>query len=170
MVSFLRRIAVPLSEEEHEKLISNLVWILLVFTYGVNSGLSLTIEQVVTQLQQQVITLKAQVADQNGLGDAVRAIENLATAQVRKDIPSLIDVTGLGRPKEFAGKDEDLQHWPKKTEGFFAGGSRESEVMLEWSAEQVTELTQEHTELEFTPTATNVEREGCSTWGWCCST
>ena len=64
-------------------------------------------EQVVTQLQQEVITLKAQVADQSGLADAVRAINNLATAQVRKD--TLSDVKGLGRPKEFSGKEEDFQ-------------------------------------------------------------
>ena len=33
----------------------------------------LTIEEVVTQLHQEVITLKAQVADQTGVADAVRA-------------------------------------------------------------------------------------------------
>ena len=59
------------------------------------------------------ITLKAQVADQPGLADAVRAINNLATAQVRKDTPSLIDVKGLGRPKEFTCKEEIFQRWSK---------------------------------------------------------
>ena len=47
-----------------------------------------------------VITLKAQVADQTGLADAVRATNNLATAQIRRDTPSLIDVNGRGGPKE----------------------------------------------------------------------
>ena len=65
----------------------------------------MTMEQVVTQLQQQVLTLRAQVADQSGLADAVRAINNLATAQVRKDTPSLI-VKGVGLPKEFFDKEE----------------------------------------------------------------
>ena len=46
------------------------------FAYVVNTGMSLTIEHVVTQLQQEVITLKAQTADQTGLADAVRAINN----------------------------------------------------------------------------------------------
>ena len=64
-------------------------------------------EQVVTQLQQDVFTLKAPVA--------------LATAQVRKDTPSLTDVESLGRPKEFTGREEDFQQWSMKTEGFFAG-------------------------------------------------
>ena len=36
---------------------------------------------------------------QSGLSEAVRAINNLATARVRKVTPSLIDVTGLGRPR-----------------------------------------------------------------------
>ena len=78
------------------------VWFIRLLAYLDDSGMSLTIEQVVTQLQQEVITLKAKVACQTGLADAVRAINNLATTQVRKD-------TGLGRPKEFTGKEEDFQ-------------------------------------------------------------
>ena len=81
----------------------------------------MTTEQVVTQLQQEVFTLKAQVAHQSGLADAVRAINNLATVQGKKDTPSLIDVKGLGRPKEFSGKEEDFQQWSKKTKSFFVG-------------------------------------------------
>ena len=47
--------------------------------------MSMTMEQVVTQLQQELFTLRSQVAAESGLADAVRAIKNLATAQVRKD-------------------------------------------------------------------------------------
>ena len=43
------------------------------------------------------------------MAEAARAINNLATAQVRKDTPSLIDVNGLGRPKELTGREEDFQ-------------------------------------------------------------
>ena len=93
-------------------------------------------EQVVTQLQQDHFTLRAQVAAESELADAVRAIDNLVTTQVRKDTPSLIDVKGLGRLKEFSGKEEDFQQWSKKTEASFAGVIQESEMMLEWSAEQ----------------------------------
>ena len=82
--------------------------------------MSLTMGQVVTQLQQELFTLRAQVAE-SGLAEAVRAINNLATAQVRKDTPSLIDVKGFGRPKEFTGREEDFQQCSKKTEAFFAG-------------------------------------------------
>ena len=57
--------------------------------------MSMTMEQVVTQLQQELFTLRAQVATEPGLADAMRAISNLATAQVRKDTPSLIDVKSL---------------------------------------------------------------------------
>ena len=55
----------------------------------------MTMKQVVTQLQQEVFTLKADAADQSGLADAVCAINNLATAQGKKDTPSLIDVKRL---------------------------------------------------------------------------
>ena len=47
---------------------------------------------------------------------------------------------GLGRPKESCGKEEDFQQWSKKTETFLVG-VRESEMVLEWSVEQVTEIT-----------------------------
>ena len=100
--------------------------------------MSMTMEQVVTQLQQELFTLRAQVAAGSGLADGVRAINNLATAQVRKDTPSLIDMKGLGRPKDFTGREEDFQEWLKKTEAFFAGVIKESEMMLEWAAEQPT--------------------------------
>ena len=70
----------------------------------------------------------------------------------KKDTPSLIDVKGVGRPKEFTGREEDYQQWSKKTEAFFAVVIKESEMMLEWAAEQPTETT---TDLEFLPTDTN---------------
>ena len=97
--------------------------------------MSMTMEHMVTQLQQEVFNLRPQAAAESGLADAVRAINNLATAQVQKDTPSLIDVKGLGRPKEFNGREEDFQHWSKKTEALFAGVIKESETMLEWAAE-----------------------------------
>ena len=103
--------------------------------------MSMTMEQVVTRLQQELFTLRDQVAAQSGLADTARAINNLATAQVRKDTPRLIVVKGLGRPQEFSGREEDFQQWSKKTEAFFAGVIKESEMMLEWSAEQATEIT-----------------------------
>ena len=119
----------------------------------------MTMEQVVTQLQQKLFTLRGQVAAESGLADAVRAINNLATVQVRKDTPSLIDVKGLGRPKEFSGREEDYQQWSKKTEAFFAGVIMDSEMMLEWAAEQATEITTTAIDLEFLPSETNVDRE-----------
>ena len=117
--------------------------------------MSTTMEQVVTQLQQELLTLRAQVTAESGLADAVRAISNLATAQVRKDTPSLIDVKGLGRPKEFSGR-EDFQQWSTKTEAFFVGVIKESEMMLEWAAEQTIAITTTAIDLEFLPTETNV--------------
>ena len=79
--------------------------------------------------------MKAQVADLTGLQDAVRAINNLATAQVRKETPSLIGAKGIDRPK---------------------GVIKESDMMLEWSAEQAAEITQERIDPEFLPTSTNL--------------
>ena len=105
-----------------------------------------------------LFALRAQVASQVQIAAAAQAINNLATAQVGKDAPTLIDVKSLGRPKEFSGKEEDFQQWSNKTEAFFAGVIKESEVMLEWAAEQTTEITTELINREFLPTATNQER------------
>ena len=104
--------------------------------------MSMTMEQVVTELQQELFTLRAQVAAESGLADAV----------------SLSDVKALGHPKEFTGREEDFQEWSKKTEAFFAGVIKESEMMLEWAAEQATEITTTAIELEFLPTDTNEDR------------
>ena len=123
--------------------------------------MSMTMEQVVTQLQQELFTLRAQVAAESGLADAVRAINNLATAQVRKDTPSLIDVKGLGRPKEFSGREEDFQQWSKKTEAFFAGVIKESEMMSEWAGEQQL--------ISSSCRRTRMWTEECRTWSLCCS-
>ena len=107
-----------------------------------------------TQLQQELFTPRVQVAAESGLADAVRAINNLTTAQVRKETVSLIDVKGLGRPKQLSGKEEDFQQWSKKA--FFAGVIQESEVMLEWAAEQTIDITMTSINLEFLPSDTNL--------------
>ena len=119
--------------------------------------MSMTMEQVVTQLQQELFT-RAQVAAKSGHADAVPAINSLATAQVRRETPSLIDVEGLGRPKEVSGKEEDFQQWSKKTEAFFAGVIKESEMMLGLAGEQATEITTTAVDLEFLLTDANVDR------------
>ena len=147
MLERVKRTRSNLSEVEHEN------HVLLSLTI-----LEFRWRQVVTQLQQAVCTLKAQVADQSGFALAVRAIYKCATAQGEKDTPRLIDAKGLGCPKEFSDRDDDLPQWSMKTEAFFAGVIKESEMMLGWSAEQAAEITTELIDLEFLPTSTNVER------------
>ena len=66
-------------------------------------------------------------------------------------------MNGLGRPKEFSGKEEDFQQWAKKTEAPSAGVIKESGVMLGWAADQTTEIATELINREFLPTATNQE-------------
>ena len=98
------------------------------------------------------------VTGQSGLSEAVRAINNLATGQVRKETPSLIDVKGLGRPKAFSGGEEDFQQWSKKTVALFADVIMESDMMLEWAAEQPKKITTTAIDLEFLPTDANKDR------------
>ena len=123
-------------------------------------------EQVVSQLQHELFSLRAQVAAQVQISQAARAINNLATAQVRNDTPSLIDVKGLGRPKELSGKEEDFQQWSKKREAFFAGVIKESEMMLEWAAEQATET---NSSIVSFCRLRRTRSEEYSTWSLCCS-
>ena len=115
----------------------------------------MTMERLVTRFQQELFTLRAQVAAESGLADAVRATNNLGTAQIREDTSSLIDVKGLGRPEEFSGREEDVQQWSKTTEAFFAGVIKESEMMLARTAEEPTEIPTTAIDLEFFPTNTN---------------
>ena len=46
----------------------------------------------------------------------------------------------------------------KKTEAFFVCVIKESEMMLEWAAEQTIEITMTAIDLEFLPSETNVDR------------
>ena len=72
-------------------------------------GAMTTMEQAVSQIQQVLLTFRAPIASRVQMSEAAREIDNLATAQAQKDVPSLIDVNGFGRPKEFCGKEEDFQ-------------------------------------------------------------
>ena len=116
-----------------------------------------TMEQMVIQLQQELFTLEAQVAARVQIASAVQA-RLLTTAQARQDAPSLINTNDSGRPKEFSGKEEDFQQWARTTEAFFAGVIKESEMMLEWAAEQTKEISTEFIDREFLPIMTNQER------------
>ena len=73
-----------------------------------------TMEQVVIRLQQELFTLKAQIAARVQIAAAVQVVNNLTTAQVRRDAPSLLNTEDLERPKEFSGNKEDFQQWSKE--------------------------------------------------------
>ena len=100
-------------------------------------------------MQQEILSLRAQVQAQAGMGEAVTAIRELAAAHGRKEQPSLIDAKGLGKPKEFSGKEEDFQQWSQKTESFCTGVIPMAEFMLEWAADQATEIVGASIEVEF---------------------
>ena len=74
------------------------------------------------QLQQELCTPKTQDAARVQIASAVQA-RLLTTAQVRKGTPSLIDVKGLGRPKEFSCKKRISN----------SGRRRLRHSLLEWS-------------------------------------
>ena len=64
-------------------------------TCGTSSGggaMTTTMEQMVSQLQQELFTLKAHVAARVQVAAAVQVVNNLTRAQVRRDAPSLICV------------------------------------------------------------------------------
>ena len=59
----------------------------------------MSMTMVVTQPQQEVLNLRAQVTAQSGPSEAVRAINNLATAQVRKKTQSPYRLERSGTPE-----------------------------------------------------------------------
>ena len=116
-----------------------------------------TMEQMEIQLQQELFTLKAPVAARVQIAAAVQVVNNLTAAHVVRDAPSLINAKDLGRPGIlWQGRG---QHWSKETKALFAGVTKESEVMLEWAAEQTTEISTELIDREFRSNATDQERE-----------
>ena len=60
--------------------------------------------------------------------------------------------------KEFTGREEGFQQWSKKTEAFFAGVIKESDMVLEWAAEQPTKITMTSIDFEILPTDANKDR------------
>ena len=73
-----------------------------------------TLEQAVSQIQQKLLAIRAQLA-----------------SRVHEDTPNPIDVNSQGRPKEFSSKEEDFQQWSRELQTFLAGEIKESETMLE---------------------------------------
>ena len=57
-------------------------------------------------------------------------------------------VKGLGRPKEFMDREEGCQLCSMNVGVFFAGVIRESEIMSEWSDDEVIDMTMEAVDLE----------------------
>ena len=48
-----------------------------------------TLEQAVSQIQQELLTVRAQIASRVQMSEGAREIDNFATAQAQKDAPSL---------------------------------------------------------------------------------
>ena len=129
-------------------------------TRGTSSrgGAMTTMEQVVSQMQQELLTIRAQIAPRVQMSEAVHAADILTAAQAHEDAPNLIDVNSQGRPKVFSGKEEDFQPWAKKMEAFFAGVIKELEMMLWWAADKTMKITTVAIDLEFLPTNSNEGR------------
>ena len=73
------------------------------------------------RLSPPLLSQKLKLPNSKPVSAAACAINNLAACQGEKDTPSLIDVKGLGRPKEFTCTEGDFQQWSKKTGAVFAG-------------------------------------------------
>ena len=101
----------------------------------------MTMEQVVTQLQQELFTLRAHVAAQSGL-----PVERSTISRQLKFGETLGDSSMLKAsivPRNTKGKRRTCQHWWKRTEAFFAGVINESEMTLEWAVEQRTDTNED---------------------------
>ena len=79
-------------------------------------------EQAVQNLQQDVLLLRVTVQGQAGFPQAAQAIHDLVAAHSRKEAPCLVDVKGLGRPKEFSGQ-----------RGTFPAVVEENRIIFRWS-------------------------------------
>ena len=118
-----------------------------------------TLEQAVSQIQQELLTVRAQVASRVRMSESVQATDNLTTAQSYEDVhskaSSCINTNDVGRPKEFSGKEEDLQHWSDDIKAFFAG------VLKRKSRRQRS--------ISSSCRRSRTEVEECATWSSSCS-
>ena len=152
---------VSFSEEEHEKLRFR-AWCRICGCLSrvvVNiGGMSLTSEQVVTKPQQEDTTLKSPCCRSNWTGRSSACHQHSCCSISSERKSESHRCEGLRQAEGVHWQGGRFSPVLKKTEAFFAGAIKESEIMLVWSAEHVTETTVEHVELELTPTTTNVER------------
>ena len=70
-----------------------------------------TLEQTVSQIQQELLTIRAQIASRVLISESVQATDNLTTAHSHDDVhskaSSCSNTNDVGRPNEFSGKEED---------------------------------------------------------------
>ena len=94
----------------------------------------LTIEQVVTRLKREVITLTSELSIKLDwqMQHAPKTIMPLRKSGITCRGSS---TRRVGRLKEFTGNEEYVQPWSEKSETF-AGTIKVSEIWLEWSAER----------------------------------
>ena len=104
--------------------------------------------------------LRSSLPGQTGFEEAVRSVINLATAQFRQDAPNLLCRKVLVKVLTAQGVLWYRGGCPAVVEENIvcAAMITDSEMMLDWSAEQVTEITMLAVEEEIGPVATDVDR------------
>ncbi len=94
--------------------------------------------------QQQVQTQQALIAQQQVQSAALvqlgEAVKDLAEKSGKKDVPSLIDNKGLGKPTVFDNDDGHFMEWASKTANFIAGVHPQLRVVLEWASDHEQEI------------------------------
>ena len=68
-----------------------------------------TLEEAVSQIQQELITIRAQIASRVQVPEAAREIDNVTAAQAHQDALNSIDVNSQGRSKELILWHSSLQ-------------------------------------------------------------
>ena len=63
-----------------------------------------TMKQTKFQIQQELITIRAEIASRDQMSEAVHAADNLTTIQTHEDAPSTIEANRRDRLKESSGK------------------------------------------------------------------
>ena len=81
-----------------------------------------TLEQAVSQIQQELLTIRVQVVSRVQMSESVQATDNLTT-QSHEDAhtkaSSCINTNAVGRLNEFSRKEEDSQHRSEDIKAFF---------------------------------------------------
>ena len=92
------------------------------------------------QVRQKQALFAQQRAQADALWQMEEAVKDLAAKASKKDVPSLIDNKGLGKPNVFDNSEDHFLAWAATTANTIVGVHLQLRLALEWTSDQEQEI------------------------------